>query len=867
LLIHWIVDGVTGNKTDGWTSVLASNRYRATIPAAVLTALGHEVVFVSMKKWTWSKYCNPRPSVIVIGKLLPIDEDYVRFDFLSEQIKRNAQEARQAGVLLIADYTDDHFDHPLKGSHWREMVRIAQVCTVGTPSLAHRVREFTNNDSVVVDDPLGNQQNEPTVFQKDGFLVRQLYRFLPGQAGNCLRFVWYGHRANWAPMRRWAQALAPLKDSCPFSIKIVTSQDDEVDRFIDEFNRLHSPRATMGFISWSEDAQQKAVLDSHIVLVPSDPNDPKKVVKTSNRLVDGLNAGRYVIASELPAYLMYSNYVALTENPLAAARDYLERGDLLIPVITAGQAFVQHQCGSHAIAKQWMAVFQREKSAIYTGEINPQALPQKAITMERDTQQNVNQHRSPEWKNFLHQSLVKSWEDSPYPSIKITSYFPAYVEMFGHLVNKKCVFIETGILDGGSLFMWRHWLGPEARIIGIDLNPEATKWRGSGFEIFIGDQGDPEFWKTTLREIGSFDALLDDGGHQSFQQIVTAIEAIKWASNDCIIAVEDTFTSFMNDFSAHGSFSFLEYAKDATDILIGRSSEIYASRFPTKLNTEAINEFKNVYSIQFYSGIVAFHLNQKYSQTPELVKNKPQAGASDFRYEGVNSARIKWPTLVSDKNIVEVCGGKVQKQNQREKYAINPVVVGMVSSIGIQQPTGQKPLPQIKLNLGCGDKILEGYVNVDVVDSRAGKKPDVNCDIRNLTAFDENYADEVMAIHVVEHFWRWEIESVLKEWIRVLKPGGRLVLECPNLTTACEQFLEDPERFSSDGKDGQRTMWVFYGDPQWQDPLMVHRWGYTPKSLSNLLEHVGLVNARQEPAEFKLREPRDMRIVANKKMS
>lgn len=149
----------------------------------------------------------------------------------------------------------------------------------------------------------------------------------------------------------------------------------------------------------------------------------------------------------------------------------------------------------------------------------------------------------------------------------------------------------------------------------------------------------------------------------------------------------------------------------------------------------------------------------------------------------------------------------------------------------------------------------------------AEKKPDVNCDIRNLTAFDDSYADEVMAIHVVEHFWRWEIESVLKEWIRVLKPGGRLVLECPYLTTACEQFLEDPERFSSQGKDGQRTMWVFYGDPQWKDPLMVHRWGYTPKSLSNLLEHVGLVNARQEPAEFKLREPRDMRIVANKKMS
>ncbi|MFM8900433.1 MAG: hypothetical protein ACKOF9_10875 [Burkholderiales bacterium] len=665
MLIHWIVDGVTGNWTDGWSSVLASNRYRAIFPAAALKALGHEIVFLSTEKWIWSRYCNPKPSVIVIGKLLPSHNDSGRFKYLSEQIKKNAEEALQAGVLLIADFNDDHFDHPLLGNHWCEMARIAQVCTAGTPSLAQRVREFTNSDIVIVDDPLGNKKNEPMIFKRDGLLIRQLYRFLPGQAGNCLRFVWYGNVVNWGPMQRWAQALAPLKDSCPFSIKIVTREDDKVDRFIDEFNRLYSPRATMEFISWSEDAQQKAVLDSHIVLIPSDSNDPKKLVKTSNRLVDGLNAGRYVIASELPAYQGYSNYVALTENPLAAVENYLETGERVLSMIAAGQAVVQHQCGPHAIAKQWEAVFQREKSAIYAGKINPQALPQKTIIAERDTRQNVNQQRSPEWKNFLHQSLVKSWEDSPYPSVKITSYFPAYVEMFGHLVNRKCVFIETGILDGGSLFMWRKWLGPEARIIGIDLNPEAAKWRESGFEIFIGDQGDPEFWKATLREVGSFDALLDDGGHQSFQQIVTAIEAIKLANNDCVIAVEDTFTSFMKDFSAHGSFSFLEYAKDATDILIGRSSEIYADRFPKKINTDAINEFRNVYSIQFYNGIVAFHVSQKYSQNPEIVRNKPRTGASDFRYAGVNSATINWSALVSDKRVVEVYGEESQKQKQK----------------------------------------------------------------------------------------------------------------------------------------------------------------------------------------------------------
>jgi hypothetical protein len=46
---------------------------------------------------------------------------------------------------------------------------------------------------------------------------------------------------------------------------------------------------------------------------------------------------------------------------------------------------------------------------------------------------------------------------------------------------------------------------------------------------------------------------------------------------------------------------------------------------------------------------------------------------------------------------------------------------------------------------------------------------------------------------------------------------------------------------------------------------MVHRWGYTPQSLARLMQEAGLVNVRQEPAQFKLREPRDMRVVGEKR--
>ena len=177
------------------------------------------------------------------------------------------------------------------------------------------------------------------------------------------------------------------------------------------------------------------------------------------------------------------------------------------------------------------------------------------------------------------------------------------------------------------------------------------------------------------------------------------------------------------------------------------------------------------------------------------------------------------------------------------------------------------PAPEdgpVRLNLGCGDVPLTGYINVDVAAERAGRQPDVCCDIRDLSAFPDGYADEVMAIHVIEHFYRWEVVDLLKEWVRVLKPGGRLVLECPNLLAACEELLKNPELASRPDQAGQRSMWCLYGDPAWQDPLMCHRWLYTPQSLAQVMHEAGLRELAQKPPVFKAGHPRDMRVEGTK---
>ena len=139
--------------------------------------------------------------------------------------------------------------------------------------------------------------------------------------------------------------------------------------------------------------------------------------------------------------------------------------------------------------------------------------------------------------------IYKSYIKSPYRSLKHSTYFDSYDHFFSRYRNQNITFIEIGVLGGGSLFMWRNYFGPEARIIGIDLNPNAKKWEEHGFEIYIGSQSDIKFWEEFTKKVGLIDLVLDDGGHTYEQQIITT-ECLLSSMNDAgIILVEDTQTS------------------------------------------------------------------------------------------------------------------------------------------------------------------------------------------------------------------------------------------------------------------------------------------------------------------------------------
>lgn len=94
----------------------------------------------------------------------------------------------------------------------------------------------------------------------------------------------------------------------------------------------------------------------------------------------------------------------------------------------------------------------------------------------------------------------------------------------------------------------------------------------------------------------------------------------------------------------------------------------------------------------------------------------------------------------------------------------------------------------MKLHLGCGRKFIEGYIHVDLLEY---DHIDYQCPVDDLSFAESNSASLIYACHVLEHFGRQEIDGVLVEWFRVLKPGGILRVAVPDFAAVAVEYMEN----------------------------------------------------------------------------
>lgn len=91
-----------------------------------------------------------------------------------------------------------------------------------------------------------------------------------------------------------------------------------------------------------------------------------------------------------------------------------------------------------------------------------------------------------------------------------------------------------------------------------------------------------------------------------------------------------------------------------------------------------------------------------------------------------------------------------------------------------------------KLNLGCGDQYLEGYINCDIL---LTVKTDKIIDLENRPyPFPDNFADEILMDNVLEHLT--DVVKTMQELHRILKPGGKAIIIVPY--SKSDRAAQDP---------------------------------------------------------------------------
>lgn len=169
----------------------------------------------------------------------------------------------------------------------------------------------------------------------------------------------------------------------------------------------------------------------------------------------------------------------------------------------------------------------------------------------------------------------------------------------------------------------------------------------------------------------------------------------------------------------------------------------------------------------------------------------------------------------------------------------------------------------LRIYVGCGADKRAGWV---CVDANPDLKPDVVALADKLPMFGDRSAEVIEACHLLEHLPLDEARAALREWWRVLAPGGQLMLELPNLRRCFEVIGQ-----KKDGKGYDLGMVGIFGWPpmiKTEGPWQIHKWGWTPESLTEELLAAGFTAVEQVPIQQTWRPAaaldRDMRLHARK---
>ena len=145
------------------------------------------------------------------------------------------------------------------------------------------------------------------------------------------------------------------------------------------------------------------------------------------------------------------------------------------------------------------------------------------------------------------------------------------------------------------------------------------------------------------------------------------------------------------------------------------------------------------------------------------------------------------------------------------------------------------------------------------LDIDPNNEPDIVGSILDMKAVSDQSFDVVYSSHNIEHVYEYQVEQVLQEFWRVLKPGGYVLITCPDLQCIGQWLLDDrlTDNAYQSPAGGIRPLDMLYGhcaSIASGNPYMAHKTGFTLTSLSAALKKVGFARTagKRRPDSFDL---------------
>jgi len=174
----------------------------------------------------------------------------------------------------------------------------------------------------------------------------------------------------------------------------------------------------------------------------------------------------------------------------------------------------------------------------------------------------------------------------------------------------------------------------------------------------------------------------------------------------------------------------------------------------------------------------------------------------------------------------------------------------------------------IRLHLGCGPNRLPGWINCEFANT-INEEWQVEFDITTFPYdIENNTVSRIYWSHVIEHIDPSQVPQIFQEFLRILKPGGVVDTEYPDILKLSEYIVEDPTRiYTQNKKIRKRAIAGMFGDVgKYKDPIMLHKWGYSEDAIIELCYNTGFRRAvRKQPWRPKTKKPTtDGRVIAIK---